>query len=270
MSRAVFAALTGAICTLLGALVLSPACFALLPPVQPYAVPWAQRYLGAPYLAGGATPEGFDDGGLVVFVYTQLGIAVPQDLAAMQGAGRPVEAAERGPGDVVFWDEGDGLRAGIYAGGGTVICASAEGGIVRYELVTADTITGMRRLGSFTGGQAAELALAQVGARFLAGGETPDGFGKAGLTRFVYAQLELWLPPRLRGQVSLGRRASLERLRRGDLVFWAWGSALEGHWRRVGIYVGGGQVVCASPTAGKVVVRSTRGADAARRLLPVL
>src|SRR5437588_8144095 len=37
----------------------------------------AKKYLGAPYVWGGASPKGFDSSGLVMYVYSQLGVSLP-------------------------------------------------------------------------------------------------------------------------------------------------------------------------------------------------
>lgn len=267
----------------LGVLALSPPAMAVLPPKHCEVVAIVQGYLGTPYLAGGATPEGFDEAGLVAFAYAQIGIAAPHDVAGLAAAGHEVDKDTRAPGDVIVWAESDGTkRAGIYVGGGTVICASPEGGIVRYEPVEPVETTPApplppepkellttRRLGSFTGHQAAVLARRQLGVPYLAGGQDSKGFDAAGLTRFVYSQLDLWLPVRIGEQAYMGRPAALRGLRQGDLVFWGSQGQWSVHYYRVGIYVGRGRVVCAKRTAGRVVEVPLRHAIRAQRLLPL-
>lgn len=270
--------------TLLCALALSPAAMAVLPPKHWTVVAKAQYYLLSPYLAGGATPEGFDEAGLVAFLYAQIGIAAPHDVAGLAAAGHEVDEDTRAPGDVMVWAESDGTqRAGIYVGGGAVICASPEGGIVRYESVdpaemppvplpppAPKELVTTRRLGSFTGHQAAVLARRQLGAPYVAGGQDGKGFDAAGLTRFVYGQLEVWLPTQIGPQAYIGRPANVKSLRQGDLVFWGSESQWAVHCYRVGIYVGHGRAVCAKRTAGRVVEVPLRHAIRAQRLLPVL
>jgi cell wall-associated NlpC family hydrolase len=50
----------------------------------------ALRYLGVPYVWGGASPSGFDCSGLVMYVYAQLGISLPHYTVAQWNATRPL------------------------------------------------------------------------------------------------------------------------------------------------------------------------------------
>lgn len=267
--HALIIGLVASLCALLYALALSPPAQAMLPPKHWGVVNHAQRCLGAPYLAGGATPEGFDEAGLVSFTYAQIGIATPRDVAGLLTAGREVDESQRQPGDVMIWAEDDlSQRAGIYVGGGAVICAGGAGNVVRYEVLDPAQLLTMRRLGSYTGTQAVVLARRQLGIPFRAGGQDRQGFNAAGLTRFVYGKLGVWLPARIGEQAYLGRAASLRNLKRGDLVFW--GSPDQARYWRVGVYAGRGRVICATRAAGRVVEVPLGRAVRARRLLPIL
>jgi cell wall-associated NlpC family hydrolase len=101
------------------------------------AVAIAARYLGVPYVWGGASPSGFDCSGLVMYVFAQLGISLPHNAAAQYGYGTHVSRAELQPGDLVFF----GLSAagihhvGIYAGNGMMIDAPYTGAVVRYSSI---------------------------------------------------------------------------------------------------------------------------------------
>jgi len=96
---------------------------------HPEAATIALRYLGVPYLWGGATPAGFDCSGLVMYVYNQLGIALPHFAAAQYGAGLPVPRDALQPGDLVFFDSLN--HVGIYIGGGQVVHAPSTGDVVK-------------------------------------------------------------------------------------------------------------------------------------------
>jgi cell wall-associated NlpC family hydrolase len=133
---------------------------ALVPPVQPPSgggappppsnggvVAIAMRYLGVPYVWGGASPAGFDCSGLTMYVYAQVGVSLPHNAAAQYGYGTPVSRSQLAPGDLVFFD---GLgHVGIYVGGGSFIHAPHTGDVVKISSMTgwyAATYVGARRL----------------------------------------------------------------------------------------------------------------------------
>ncbi|MFD5867985.1 C40 family peptidase [Corynebacterium sp. NPDC060344] len=68
------------------------------------AVDNALSQLGTPYQWGGTTPGvGLDCSGLTQWAYGQAGVDIPR-TAAEQAVGRPVDASELLPGDLVVWD----------------------------------------------------------------------------------------------------------------------------------------------------------------------
>jgi peptidoglycan DL-endopeptidase CwlO len=107
----------------------------------------AMRYLGTPYVWGGASPSGFDCSGFVMYVYAQVGVSLPHSSYAQYGAGSPVSRGDLQPGDLVFFD---GLgHVGIYVGGGSFIHAPHTGDVVKISSMTgwyASTYVGARRL----------------------------------------------------------------------------------------------------------------------------
>jgi cell wall-associated NlpC family hydrolase len=101
---------------------------------HPDAATIAMKYLGIPYLWGGATPAGFDCSGLVMYVYAQLGISLPHYAAAQYALGTPVARDALQPGDLVFFD---GLNhVGIYIGGGEMVHAPQTGDVVKITPLT--------------------------------------------------------------------------------------------------------------------------------------
>jgi cell wall-associated NlpC family hydrolase len=89
----------------------------------------AKRYLGVPYIYGGASPGGFDCSGLVMYVYAQVGVSLPHNAAAMYSYGSPVAYGDLQAGDLVFFS---GLgHMGIYIGGGQFIHAPHTGDVVK-------------------------------------------------------------------------------------------------------------------------------------------
>ena len=83
----------------------------------------ARRYIGVPYVYGGATPAGFDCSGFTMYVFAQVGISLPRTSSAQRYAGRVVSAAEARPGDLI-WGPG---HVGIYTGNGNHIAARSPG-----------------------------------------------------------------------------------------------------------------------------------------------
>lgn len=63
----------------------------------------AERYLGAPYLWGGRESLGLDCSGLVQQAMFACGLACPRDTDQQQALGRPIDPADFGRGDLVFW-----------------------------------------------------------------------------------------------------------------------------------------------------------------------
>ncbi|HWD34770.1 MAG TPA: NlpC/P60 family protein, partial [Casimicrobiaceae bacterium] len=107
----------------------------------------AMRYLGVPYVWGGASPSGFDCSGLVMYAYAQMGVSLPHYTGAQWNMGVPVSRGDLQPGDLVFFD---GLgHVGIYIGGGQFIHAPHTGDVVKISSMTgwyAATYVGARRI----------------------------------------------------------------------------------------------------------------------------
>ncbi len=107
----------------------------------------AMRYLGVPYVWGGASPAGFDCSGFVMYVYAQVGVSLPHYTGAQWNVGVPVSRDQLEPGDLVFFN---GLgHVGIYIGGDQFIHAPHTGTVVQISSLTgwyAATYVGARRI----------------------------------------------------------------------------------------------------------------------------
>jgi cell wall-associated NlpC family hydrolase len=89
----------------------------------------AMRYLGVPYVWGGASPSGFDCSGLVMYAYAQVGISLPHYTGALWTSGAHVSRDQLAPGDLVFFYNLG--HVGIYLGGGSFVHAPSTGDVVK-------------------------------------------------------------------------------------------------------------------------------------------
>lgn len=110
----------------------------------------AAKYLGYPYVWGGASPTtGFDCSGLVQYTYrVGAGITTPRVAQDQFHAARQITVGRAVPGDLVFFHDNTGsvYHVGIYAGPGTMYAAVDPANGVRYQNIWDSTAT----YGSFT------------------------------------------------------------------------------------------------------------------------
>lgn len=135
--------------SLLGVAADTPDGPAALPPARfGSVVEIAGRYLGIPYVWGGASPSGFDCSGFVLYVFNQVGVSLPHHAATQYGYGTPVPKSALEPGDLVFFHRLG--HNGIYIGGGQFIHAPHTGDVVKISSLSdswyAANWTGARRL----------------------------------------------------------------------------------------------------------------------------
>ena len=113
-------------------------------PVNARAATIAKRYLGVPYVFGGASPSGFDASGLTRFVFGQLGVKLPHGATDQQRLSKRVSLAKLRRGDLVFWGSASySYLVGIYAGHQRVILAAHTGSSVDCQSIS----------GAWTGGR---------------------------------------------------------------------------------------------------------------------
>jgi peptidoglycan DL-endopeptidase CwlO len=113
----------------------------------------AERYLGTPYVYGGASPgTGFDSSGLTQYSYGEVGVSLPRiaDDQCRAGNAAPTSALELG--DILCFGDSSGYidHVGLYAGEGNFIHAPHTGDVVKYSSLSepyyAGRLRGARRL----------------------------------------------------------------------------------------------------------------------------
>ena len=95
----------------------------------------AKKYLGVPYVYGGASPKGFDCSGLVYYLLKNLGYSPYRSAADQYKMGTYVAKKDLQPGDLVFFQNTAGYgisHVGIYVGGGKFIHSPRTGSVVSY------------------------------------------------------------------------------------------------------------------------------------------
>jgi cell wall-associated NlpC family hydrolase len=94
----------------------------------------AEQYLGVRYQKGGASPNGFDCSGYVMYVYMKNGVLLPRSVQAQYGVGRKISRDEMQTGDLVFYKTSRKKysHVGIYIGDHRFIHAPRTGKRVSY------------------------------------------------------------------------------------------------------------------------------------------
>ncbi|MBQ2854560.1 MAG: C40 family peptidase [Oscillospiraceae bacterium] len=100
----------------------------------------AKKYLGTPYVYGGASPAGFDCSGFVYYVLKQLGFSPYRTPASQYNQGTYISKDNLQVGDIVFFagTYASGIsHVGIYAGNGQFIHSPNSRSTVSYSDLTS-------------------------------------------------------------------------------------------------------------------------------------
>ncbi len=97
-------------------------------PAQLSVVREALRWIGKPYVWGGADPQvGFDCSGLALYVYAKHGVEMPHGATMQAHMGRPVPLTRLQPGDLVFFGTPAFYHhVGLYVGRGLFVEARGQ------------------------------------------------------------------------------------------------------------------------------------------------
>lgn len=91
------------------------------------AVAAAEKYIGVPYVWGGASPTGLDCSGLVMLAYQAVGISLPHYSGAQYADTVRVPLGDIQPGDLLFYGPGGSEHESMYVGNGMMIEAPQTG-----------------------------------------------------------------------------------------------------------------------------------------------
>ena len=105
-------------------------------PAQVAVLRETMRWLGVPYVWGGASPRGFDCSGLVTYVYGKFGVDLPHGSSMQAHLGTRVPLSQLQPADLVFFGGPSFYHhVGIYAGNGLFIEAPHTGDVVKVSVL---------------------------------------------------------------------------------------------------------------------------------------
>jgi cell wall-associated NlpC family hydrolase len=110
----------------------------------------AREQLGKPYQWGAEGPDKFDCSGLVIYVYSELGVDLPRVSGQQAYAGTHVDRKDLQPGDLVFFRlNGSEIdHVGIYVGRSRFVHAPR-----RYQPVKTESLNNSYWGRKFTGGR---------------------------------------------------------------------------------------------------------------------
>lgn len=111
------------------------------------AVAYAKSKLGDVYVYGATGPSTFDCSGLTMESWAAAGVSIPRTAAEQYDGLTHVSRSQLEPGDLVFYDYGEGItHVAIYIGDNEVIHAPHTGTVVQYgEIDNVGPVAGFAR-----------------------------------------------------------------------------------------------------------------------------
>ncbi|SFU98346.1 C40 family peptidase [Alicyclobacillus macrosporangiidus] len=117
------------------------------------------------------------------------------------------------------------------------------------QTLSSRSVTGVIQMDA--GVRIAAIALSFIGARYVWGGESPDGFDCSGFVQYVYGKAGVVIPRTSYEQFQVGQAVGWGDLRPGDLLFFNTGGGGASH---VAVYVGNGLMAQALNARTGVIV----------------
>lgn len=229
----------------------------------------AMKYIGTPYLLGGESIDGFDCSYLVQTVFRDAkSIYLPRITYKQVEVGETIDFENKRPGDVIYFQgkwqqEGKIHHTAIYLGNNYVIHASGDEGMTTISYFgqsLMDRFMKVKRFDSLNlrfDSKVVEEAYKTLGAPYLVGGNTLEGFDYSGYIQYVIkAGLDIDLPRYSFQQWALGKEIEREDLRIGDVLFF------EGSDKVLlpGLYIGSDQYIIVTEFEG-VAIRNLNISD---------
>lgn len=222
----------------------------------------AMKYIGTPYLLGGETIDGFDCSYLVQTVFRDAkNIYLPRISYKQAVVGETIDFENRRPGDVIYFTGefqqfGKTHHTAIYLGNNYILHASGDEGTTTISYLGQDLMdqyTVTKRFDSLSLKlyyRVIEEAYKALGVRYLAGGNTMEGFDHSGFLQYVMkAGLDIDLPRYSFQQWALGNEVERADLNIGDVLFF------EGSGKVLlpGVYIGNEQFIVVTESKGVAI-----------------
>ena len=97
-----------------------------------------KRYMGAPYVWGGASPAGTDCSGFIMALYKNAAnVSLPHSTVQLSRLGTKVAVRDLKFADLIFFNDGQGknpTHVGFYLAKGQFVHASVSGGVIVSQL----------------------------------------------------------------------------------------------------------------------------------------